>query len=294
VVYAQAGSKAKGAAGDDVIYGGSGTETLEAKAGNDVLFGGAGDDTLKGDTGNDLLQGGDGKDDLRGGAGADLLDGGSGNDEIASGKGADVITGGAGSDTIRTGRGTDVILFNRGDGADTVIGDGAADDTLSLGGGIRYSDLSLAKAGKDLIVSAGGDDRIVLRDWYAGRHTLNNLQLILDANKDFDALSQDTLYSHRVQNFDFAGLVGAFDQARAASPGLTSWSLTNALLQFHLSARDDAAIGGDLAYWYGNRGSFTGMSIAAAEQVIGASGFGADAQQLHPFSGLQDGFIKLG
>jgi len=36
------------------------------------------------------------------------------------------------------------------------------------------------------------------------------------------------------------------------------------------------------------------MSVAAAEQVIGAAGFGADAQQLHPFSGLQDGFIKLG
>jgi hypothetical protein len=37
----------------------------------------------------------------------------------------------------------------------------------------------------------------------------------------------------------------------AASPGLTSWAVTNALLQFHLSGADDAALGGDLAYWYG-------------------------------------------
>jgi hypothetical protein len=34
--------------------------------------------------------------------------------------------------------------------------------------------------------------------------------------------------------------------------------------------------------------------LAAAQQVIGAPGFGADAQQLRPFSGLQDGLVKLG
>lgn len=33
------------------------------------------------------------------------------------------------------------------------------------------------------------------------------------------------------------------------SPGFTSWDVTNALLQFHLSGADDFALGGDLAYW---------------------------------------------
>jgi hypothetical protein len=87
--------------------------------------------------------------------------------------------------------------------------------------------------------------------------------------------------------------VSQFDQALAQSPGLTSWAVTNALLQFHLSGADDMALGGDLAYWYGKNGGFTGISLQAAQQVIGASGFGSDEQTLRPFSGLQDGFVKL-
>jgi hypothetical protein len=96
-----------------------------------------------------------------------------------------------------------------------------------------------------------------------------------------------------VQTFDFRGMVGQFDQALAASPGLSSWALTNALLQFHLSGADDAALGGDLAYWYGKNDGFTGISLQAAQQVLGAASFGADAQSLRPFNGLQEGFVKL-
>ncbi len=64
-------------------------------------------------------------------------------------------------------------------------------------------------------------------------------------------------------------------------------------MQYHLSGEDNEAIGGDLAYWYGKNNGFTGISLAAAQQVIGAPGFGSDAQTLRPFSGLQDGFVKL-
>jgi hypothetical protein len=96
-----------------------------------------------------------------------------------------------------------------------------------------------------------------------------------------------------VQTFDFFGMVSAFDSARAESPGLTSWAITNALLQFHLAAMDDAALGGDLAYWYGRKNSFSGLSLSAAQQAIGAPGFGSDAQTLRPFDGLQEGFVKL-
>ena len=65
------------------------------------------------------------------------------------------------------------------------------------------------------------------------------------------------------------------------------------LRQFRLSGSDDSALGGDLAYWYGKNGGLGGISLQAAQQVIGASGFGQDAQALRPFSGLQDGFVKL-
>jgi len=122
---------------------------------------------------------------------------------------------------------------------------------------------------------------------------VENLQIILDASDDFDSGSSDPLYNQKVQSFDFLGLVAEFDEALIASPGLTSWAVTNALLQFHLSGADDMALGGDLAYWYGKNGGLSGISLAAAQQVIGASGFGSDAQTLRPFSGLQEGFVKL-
>jgi Ca2+-binding RTX toxin-like protein len=293
VIRAKAGSSVAGGKGDDVIFGGTGNETLIAKGGNDYLFGDIGDDVLKGGTGNDVLQGGEGADIVRGGSGRNVLDGGSGNDVIYDGSGSSLIVGGKGSDTVRTGQGRDVLLFNRGDGADTVIADRAGDHTLSLGGGIRYSDLSLSRSGKDLVLDAGSGDRLRFKDWFQGRQSVLSLQIITDASSDFDANSSDPLRNHRVERFDFLGMVNAFDDARRSSPSLTSWSLTNALLRFHLTGADAAALGGDLAYCYGNKGSLAGISLSAAQQVIGASGFGSEAQSLRPFTGLQEGFVKL-
>jgi Ca2+-binding RTX toxin-like protein len=293
VVRAVADSEAHGSAGDDLFYGGTGDETLTARGGSDYLFGDLGDDLLKGGKGNDVLQGGEGADVLRGGKGQNVLEGGAGDDLIHGGKGSGLIMGGTGNDMIRTGSGSDVILFNRGDGVDTIIADRQGDNTLSFGGGIRYSDLVLSREGKNLIIDAGADDRVVLKNWYGGKHSVLNLQIIHDATEEFDAASSDPLYNKKVQTFDFQGMVAAFDAARAQSPGLTSWAITNALLAFHLSGADDLAIGGDLAYWYGKKNSFTGISLQAAQQVIGAAGFGSDAQSLHPFSGLQEGYVKL-
>jgi len=293
IVRAVADSTVTGGSGEDPLYGGTGDETLVGHGGDDALFGGTGDDLLRGGSGNDVLQGEAGDDLLRGGNDQNVLDGGSGDDLIFDGAGDSFISGGAGNDTIKLASGKDVIAFNSGDGWDTLIGGGDGGNTLSFGGGIRYSDLSLSKTGSDLVVNAGGGDGIVLKDWYKGSQSVLNLQLILDASADFDAGSYDPLYKHRVQSFDFLGLVRNFDQAWAQSPGLTSWAVTNALLLFHLSGADDAAIGGDFAYWYGRKGSLAGISLQAAQQVIGAPGFGSEAQTLQPFSGLQEGLVKL-
>ena len=260
---------------DGFITGTSGSDALTGSAGISVLEGRAGNDTLNAGSSNSLLSGGEGVDALNGGAGDDLL------------------AGGTGDDTIATGGGQNLIAYNAGGGMDTVSSDAGASNTLSLGGGLGYDGLSLVKDGNDLVLNAGGDDGIRLKDWYNGKDTVQNLQLILDATSEFDANSSDPLYNRKVQTFDFHGLVSQFDQALAESPGLTSWAVTNALLQFHLSGTDDAALGGDLAYYYGKTGALTGISVAAAQQVIGAPGFGQDAQNLHPFSGLQEGLVKL-
>jgi Ca2+-binding RTX toxin-like protein len=258
-----------------------------------MLRGGDGPDTLNGEAGPTVLEGGAGNDVLTDTDGNNLFSGGEGDDTMTGGDGNDLFAGGAGNDTINTGAGSNVIAYNAGGGTDTVYATAGAQNTLSFGGGIGYDDLALSKNGNDLIVSAGANDLVVLKDWYAGSNSVLDLQVILDATSEFDANSSDPLYSKKVQTFDFAGLVSEFDAALAQSPGLTSWSVTNALLAFHLSGADDAAIGGDLAYWYGKNNGFTGISLQAAQQAIGAPGFGADAQTLHPFNGLQEGYVKL-
>lgn len=258
-----------------------------------MMRGGAGPDNLNGEVGPTVLEGGGGDDILTDTDGNNLFSGGAGNDTMTGGAGNDLFAGGSGDDIIVTGAGANVVAFNAGDGADTVYSSAGASNTLSFGGGIDYDDLSLSKNGNDLVVHVGGGDQVVLKDWYAGNDNTLNLQIILDATNAFDANSSDPLLNKRVQNFDFRGLVGQFDAALAQSPGLTSWAVTNALLQFHLSGSDDSALGGDLAYWNGRNGGFTGISLAAAQAAIGAAGFGADAQSLHAFSGLQEGYVKL-
>jgi Ca2+-binding RTX toxin-like protein len=257
-----------------------------------MLRGGAGPDTITAGPDDTVLEGNGGDDTITAGDGNTLISAGSGSDAAAGGVGNDLIAGGAGDDTVETGAGSNVVAFNQGDGSDQVFSDGGASNTLSLGNGIGYDDLSLSRNGNDLILNAGTSDNLVLKDWYDGHDTVEKLQLILDG-MDYDAGSADELHNKRVQSFDFAGLVSEFDAAQAASPGLTSWALTNALLDFHLSGSDDAALGGDLAYWYARNGGFTGIGLNSAQASIGAPGFGSDAQSLHAFSGLQEGLVKL-
>ncbi len=240
-----------------------------------------------------VFEGGDSNDSFHAGSSNSLLSGGAGNDSLVGGDGNDFFAGDTGDDVIDTGAGTNVVAFNAGGGADIVQSASGAVNTLSMGGGIDYEHLSLAKDGDDLIVNTGENDRLRLKDWYDGKDNVASLQVIIDATAAFDATSSDPLHNARIQTFDFRGLVSAFDEARTQSPGLSSWAVTNALLQFHLSGADDAAVGGDLAYWYGKNGTLNGISVQAAQQTIGAPGFGSEAQTLRPFDGLQEGLVRL-
>jgi hypothetical protein len=88
--------------------------------------------------------------------------------------------------------------------------------------------------------------------------------------------------------------VNAFDAARISNPELTAWDLTNALLDYHLSGSDTAALGGNLAYQYGKTGSLADVGLTAAQEIVGNARFGAQAQTLKPPSELQAGALKLG
>ena len=79
----------------DVLAGDRRDNTIRGAAGDDLLYGGpgGGDDVLEGEEGNDTLYGGQGEDVLDGGKDTDRLHGGPGNDVFLfeAGDGEDVI-----------------------------------------------------------------------------------------------------------------------------------------------------------------------------------------------------------
>jgi Ca2+-binding RTX toxin-like protein len=267
---------------DNWLLGNAAANVLNAGDGRDLLQGGAGGDTFDGGNGRDLLQGGDGNDVLNDTSGNNVLHGGLGADVLTAGQNNDFVVGGAGNDIVNTGLGADVIAFNRGDGQDVVNASAGADNTLTLGGGIRYADVGLLKSGNDLVVDVGGAEQLTFKDWYlsTSNRSVVSLQMVVDASTDWNAASTDALVNKRVSRFDFAGLVSRFDAARAADPTLTRWAVSGALGAVHLEGSDTAALGGDLGYQYGHSGSLANLSWMPIDSVLASASFGVALQTL--------------
>gem|GEM_PF-6451012 len=266
-----------GSVGDDVIRGNDGNDVFNGSGGNDILEGGGQDDTMTQATGNYAFLAG---------AGNDVLNGGSGNG---------IVIGGLGDDIITLGAGHQVVAFNKGDGQDTLNVAAGQGNALSLGGDCTYADLSFQKSGNDLVLNVSNADHIDFKNWYAdaANQSMVTLQAIAEAMADFAPGSNDVLRNDKIENFDFQQLVHAFDQARAADATLDRWSLTNALLDAHLTGSDTQAMGGDLAYQYGVRGNLTGFSVAAAQSTITDSQFAAAPQTLQAWPTLNTGTAQL-
>jgi Ca2+-binding RTX toxin-like protein len=280
----------------DVLSGGAGNDILYGRDGNDALDGGDGADSLYGENGNDVLSGGEGNDSLSDTVGTAYFSGGNGTDTMSGGSSGEVYCGGLGNDTLNTGTGMDVLLYNKGDGSDVIYGAAGTDNTVSLGGGICYQDLKLRKSANDLILEVSASESLTFKNWYVGlanNKTVSTLQVILDASADYDAASSNPLLNKKVEQFDFARLAGAFDQALAANPALSNWALTNALSSYHLNSSDSAALGGDLAYYYGKNGSLAGVNVSSAQDVIGSANLGAANQVLRAFSEISGGASTL-
>jgi Ca2+-binding RTX toxin-like protein len=303
-----------GGSGDDLLVGGTGNDKLYGGSGNDVLDGGAGDDLLEGGSGNDSLYAGLGSDTLRGSSGSDILaagdgddvidaggggwdviiagagadrvdagfcgaafvDGGSGNDIITASYGSDFVAGGKGDDQIDAGSGSDIFAFNRGDGADTLNAVSMSNGTLSLGGGIRYQDVSLRKDGDNLIINLGQGDSVTLAGWYKPadllgwfhHDDLETLQVVTEGG-DYSAASSSRLLNRKVVQFNFDSIVARFDAARSANPSLNNWGLTTAELdRAYVGSSNDHAIGGDLSWRYATTGSYGDLSAADVQQRV--------------------------
>jgi hypothetical protein len=215
-------------------------------------------------------------------------------DTLNAGAGNDFLAGGAGNDIITTGAGRDVIAFNRGDGNDIVNASAVGDNTLSIGGGIRYADMTLSKAANDLVLGlgAGAGDSITFKDWYAApaNRSVLNMQVIAEAMADFNAASADPLRNRKVETFNFANIANAFDASGVA----TAWALTDTLLRQHLAGSSDtAAIGADIAYRYGRTGSLGGMGFDPVVGMLSNGAFGASAQALQGAAATDVGAKRL-
>ena len=291
---------------NDDIFGTDGNDTIMALAGNDWVLGEAGDDLILGGAGSDELEGGTGSDILSGGTGSDylnadvtssdvsndLLDGGAGNDNIYASISNDLLIGGIGNDDVTGDDGNDVVLFNRGDGNDWYYSDYSSNgvpldqrtDTVSLGGGISYADLSFERNANDLILHTGSGESIIFEYWFdtswMDNKAISKLQLVAEAMIGFDPNSSDPLLNKRIQQFDFLGLANQFEAAQAADPTITTWQLAPYLADFSLGGSDTAAIGGDMAYLYGKNGNLNGLSEAELRAQLNDSSFGTASQTL--------------
>jgi trimeric autotransporter adhesin len=280
-----------------LVLTGTGLINATDNALNNLLTGNSANNTLTATTGNDVLQGEAGTDTLTDTTGGNnLFNGGAGADTINASSGKELFIGGAGNDTITTGTGADLIAFNRGDGQDVVNASTGADNAISLGGGIDYASLFFRKNANDLILDVGSSEQITLKDWYLGttNKSVVTLQMVAEAMAGFNPTGADQMRNNKIENFNFTNLVNSFDQARAATPTITSWALTNGLLNFMLAGSDTGALGGDLAYQYGKNGNLSNVSLTPAQAILGNSSFGATAQTLQPIANLQDSSPRLG
>ena len=276
---------------ENLTLNGTGKVNGTGNALNNLLLGNAAANTLRGGSGNDILQGLDGNDIVKNASGSALIDGGAGGDTMTGHTGNEMFIGGVGNDTINTGTGADIIAFNSGAGQDLINASAGADNTLSLGGGIRYEELAFSRVRNNLVLKTGGSDQMTFKDWYTrkGHTSVVNLQVIAQAMAGFNPSGGDPLLDNKVEQFNFAAVANAFDAAGQVS----GWALTNALLSAHLAGSDTEAIGGDLAYQYGLNRSLAGIGFTPAQDVLNAPGFGAAPQQLRPLQDLQQGQIKL-
>ena len=152
------------------------------------------------------------------------------------------------------------------------------------------------KNGNDLVLKAGATDQITFTGYYAStsNRSVDKMQVVIEGTTDYSSGSSDPLHNKKVVTFNFDGLVSAFDAARAANPGLTSWALTNAIVAQYLSGSDTAAIGGDVAYRYGRFDTLSDISFTPALALLAAAGFGSSTQALQSLASLQDTSPRLG
>lgn len=189
--YAKAQRVLNGSDDENILFGGSRSDTLNGHGGDDRLEGGGNHDLLMGGAGNDIVDGGEGQDRIIDSFGTDTLFGGEGSDMMAALTGNntlhgedddDLLMGGIGADRLDGGEGRDVLIGDVSDrfsGNDKLSG-GAGDDLLSGGGGadmfhFRTGDGNDTIGEIDVVYAAASKSKVTGADFQSGLD-----QIVLD------------------------------------------------------------------------------------------------------------------
>ena len=144
-----------------IIFGTSGSNTINGTNGSDIILAGGGNDIVNGGSGSDLIDGG---------AGNDTINANAGDDRIIAGAGNDLLIGGLGNDILEGGADDDSYYFNSGDGKDVIKDSGGVDQVI-FGDGVLKEDLWFMRSGKDLLVSnTKTQDEVKVTNWFGSKN----------------------------------------------------------------------------------------------------------------------------
>ncbi len=271
-----------GTEGNDSIESYTGTLTIDAGGGNDSIDGLAG--------AGRLMCGGAGDDFVTFVARSDTIDGGAGNDvlyasSVLPASGNTHVAGGTGDDRMVINGGATTYLFNRGDGRDTILDNGATAlaDRVVFGAGITQNDVIVSRREFDLIVAladpsnpaiASGDQFTVT----SGIYTSTDFQL-----ERFEFADGSVLTMAQIAGMQPGG-AGAdnvtFTADRYAAFGRGGNDKQTAEAQSALldgGDGDDTLTGGAAAdFLYGGKGNDFLNTKGGADVIAYGSGGGAD------------------
>lgn len=245
---------------------------LSTVGSNDTLTGGVGTTVLEDMGESTTLIGGDGR--------VAMIAAGNTGTTILVGDGAAFIAGGTGNDMITLGASSSVVAYGAGGAHDVIVAGSASGNILSFDAGRSVADLGLSRSSADLILTFDSESSITLKDWYlgAGSQEFAKLQFV---SADSDASGGEGDFGGRVEVYDFASIVAAFNAKLAQDPGTTTWTAADGWHAALLEHNDHAAYGGDLAYYLGLNGNLTGMDYTSAVASLIDADFGTHLQQLH-------------
>lgn len=188
-LFGEAGNdKLNGGSGDDVLDGGSGADVMNGSAGNDLyVVDDIGDQVIESSSGGtsdtvrasisytlanfveNLTLTGTAAINGTGNTLNNVIIGNSSANNLYGGAGADQLNGNGGDDYLEGGAGNDVYFFGRGSGHDTINSYDTTVgklDTLMFNTDLNPSDVSVSRAGNDLVFSIiGTSDTLTIQNY---------------------------------------------------------------------------------------------------------------------------------